>query len=241
MLPQMITSMVMASVSVKRLNKFLNSSQLNAYVGREEDPTDAIVIEGGKFAWESPEAAERRKNGVEKEENSAKKKNNATATTTSEETEDEEGSGLLQSNGTAAAIAQTPSDQNGNAANGNVAKNGTSKANSHTITLNGINLKLPKGSLVGVVGLVGSGKSSLLSAILGDMERLEGRVNVAAGETVAYVSQQAWIRNATLRDNILFGSQYEDSRYKAVVEMCALVSGHYSWNLTAVTLTCCVS
>ncbi len=237
MLPQMITSMVMASVSVKRLNKFLNSSQLNAYVGREEDPADAIVIEGGKFAWEGPEAAERRKKEEaekEAEESKKKKKDNTTTTATTEETieeDEEEGSGLLQANGTApaaAAAAVAPSsDQNGNATNGNTgAKNGgTSKATTTAspITLSGINLKVPRGSLVGVVGAVGSGKSSLLSAILGDMERLEGRVNVAAGESVAYVSQQAWIRNATLRENILFGAPYEEGRYQAVVEMCALV------------------
>lgn len=54
------------------------------------------------------------------------------------------------------------------------------------------------------------------------MEKLEGRVNVAAGETVAYVSQQAWIRNATLRENVLFGAHFDSARYEAVVEMCAL-------------------
>ena len=56
-----------------------------------------------------------------------------------------------------------------------------------------------------VVGTVGSGKSSLLSALLGEMVRYEGEANVRG--KVAYVPQQAWMRNATLRNNILFGKK----------------------------------
>lgn len=62
---------------------------------------------------------------------------------------------------------------------------------------------------------VGSGKSSLVSAILGDMVKRQGTVIVNG--TVAYVPQQAWIRNATLRDNILFGNPYDARKYKEVV------------------------
>ncbi|XP_017461230.1 PREDICTED: multidrug resistance-associated protein 1-like, partial [Rhagoletis zephyria] len=81
---------------------------------------------------------------------------------------------------------------------------------------------VPKGSLVAIVGQVGSGKSSLLSAMLGDMEKVGGSVNVARGSSIAYVAQQAWIRNATLRDNVLFGSALQSARYQRVIEMCAL-------------------
>ncbi len=97
-----------------------------------------------------------------------------------------------------------------------------SESPSPKVTLSGVDLKVPKGSLVAVVGRVGSAKSSLLSAILGDMDRIEGRVNVANGEFVAYVAQQAWIRNATLRENILFGAKYEEARYRRVLDICAL-------------------
>ena len=97
-----------------------------------------------------------------------------------------------------------------------------SESPSPKVTLSGVDLKVPKGSLVAVVGRVGSAKSSLLSAILGDMDRIEGRVNVAKGEFVAYVAQQAWIRNATLRENILFGEKYEEARYRRVLDICAL-------------------
>lgn len=87
-------------------------------------------------------------------------------------------------------------------------------------TLKNINIQVAKGNLTAVVGSVGSGKTSLISALLGEMEKLEGRVNVDG--RVAYVSQQAWIQNATLQDNILFGRPLDKKLYDKVVNACAL-------------------
>ena len=67
------------------------------------------------------------------------------------------------------------------------------------------------------MGTVGSGKSSLLSALLGDMIRLEGEVKIKG--SVAYVAQQAWIQNATLRENILFGKELDQDAYDKVIEI----------------------
>ena len=64
------------------------------------------------------------------------------------------------------------------------------------------------GELVAIVGHVGSGKSSLVSAVLGEMEKESGYVGLKG--SVAYVPQQAWIQNATLKDNILFGKRMEE-------------------------------
>ncbi|NXW90001.1 MRP3 protein, partial [Alopecoenas beccarii] len=87
-------------------------------------------------------------------------------------------------------------------------------------SLKDINLLVPSGALVAVVGHVGCGKSSLVSALLGEMEKLEGEVAVKG--SVAYVPQQAWIQNATLKDNILFGQAPNDQKYQNVLEACAL-------------------
>uniref|UniRef100_A0A663N716 Multidrug resistance-associated protein 1 n=1 Tax=Athene cunicularia TaxID=194338 RepID=A0A663N716_ATHCN len=84
-----------------------------------------------------------------------------------------------------------------------------------------INFTVPEGSLVAVVGQVGCGKSSLLSALLGEMDKKEGYVVVKG--SVAYVPQQAWVQNATLEDNIIFGREMNESRYKRVIEACALL------------------
>uniref|UniRef100_A0A803TJQ8 ATP binding cassette subfamily C member 2 n=1 Tax=Anolis carolinensis TaxID=28377 RepID=A0A803TJQ8_ANOCA len=84
-----------------------------------------------------------------------------------------------------------------------------------------VNLEIPCGSLLAVVGPVGSGKSSLVSAMLGEMENIKGHINIQG--SVAYVPQQAWIQNATLKDNILFGSPLDEARYQKVIEACALL------------------
>ncbi|XP_070538467.1 ATP-binding cassette sub-family C member 5-like [Ptychodera flava] len=83
-----------------------------------------------------------------------------------------------------------------------------------------IDLTLNKGRIIGVCGSVGSGKSSLISAILSQMPLTSGEVKIDG--TIAYVSQQAWIFNDTLRENILFGERYEQERYKAAVFASAL-------------------
>ncbi|XP_043365328.1 multidrug resistance-associated protein 1-like isoform X2 [Dermochelys coriacea] len=87
--------------------------------------------------------------------------------------------------------------------------------------LNNLNMKIPEGSLVAVVGQVGSGKSSLLSAILGEMNKFEGTVQRKG--SVAYVSQQAWMQNSILQENILFGSGLNRPYYERVLEACALL------------------
>ncbi|XP_029140029.1 canalicular multispecific organic anion transporter 1 [Protobothrops mucrosquamatus] len=89
------------------------------------------------------------------------------------------------------------------------------------VTVKDITLEIARGSLVAIVGSVGSGKSSLISAMLGEMENIKGHINIQG--SMAYVPQQAWIQNATLKDNILFGSPLYEARYQQVLEACALL------------------
>jgi len=99
------------------------------------------------------------------------------------------------------------------------------------ITLQDISCTIQQGSLVAVVGAVGSGKSSLLSAILGEMEPLDGsKVYIPRDEAsknnagfMSYCAQTPWVVNDTLRGNILFGREYNEERYNEVVEKCALL------------------
>lgn len=89
-------------------------------------------------------------------------------------------------------------------------------------TLKKINLRIKKGKFVAIVGTVGSGKSSLLNAILGELEKLSGYVNIIKDTKIAYVPQQAWIQNATVKDNILFGKEFDHLKYKEIIGGCAL-------------------
>ncbi|KAG1708712.1 hypothetical protein DVH05_022338 [Phytophthora capsici] len=86
--------------------------------------------------------------------------------------------------------------------------------------LHDVNLEIERGAQVMIVGKVGSGKSSLINAILGGMPRTSGVLDVSG--RVAYVSQDTWIRNATLRDNILFEQEYEAERYAQVLSASQL-------------------
>ncbi|PNJ62440.1 ABCC11 isoform 5 [Pongo abelii] len=86
--------------------------------------------------------------------------------------------------------------------------------------LHKINLVVSKGMMLGVCGNTGSGKSSLLSAILEEMHLLEGSVGVQG--SLAYVPQQAWIISGTIRENILMGGPYDKARYLQVLHCCSL-------------------
>ncbi|GMT22976.1 hypothetical protein PFISCL1PPCAC_14272, partial [Pristionchus fissidentatus] len=83
-----------------------------------------------------------------------------------------------------------------------------------------IGYSVPRGSLLAVVGTVGSGKSSFLSAMLGELTRLRG--DIIVNGRLAYVPQQSWIQNLTLRDNITFGKPYDYTWYNKVIHACAL-------------------
>ncbi|XP_061665901.1 ATP-binding cassette sub-family C member 3 isoform X2 [Syngnathoides biaculeatus] len=146
MLPQVISSLVQTSVSLKRIQSFLSHDELDPNsVDRKNTQSDfSVTVVNGKFTWAKEDAP----------------------------------------------------------------------------ILHNINVLVPQGSLLAVVGHVGCGKSSLISALLGEMEKLEGDVSVRG--SVAYVPQQAWIQNATLRDNILFGKLYNEQKYRCVLEACAL-------------------
>ncbi|KAF9469518.1 pleiotropic drug resistance ABC transporter [Collybia nuda] len=100
----------------------------------------------------------------------------------------------------------------------------TSISPSH-FRLGPINVTFPKGKLTLISGSTGSGKSALLSALLGEMHCIEGRVLVnKMNHKTAYCGQTPWLEHATIRDNIVFGCAYgfEEARYQAVINACAL-------------------
>ncbi|XP_022081531.1 multidrug resistance-associated protein 7-like [Acanthaster planci] len=92
------------------------------------------------------------------------------------------------------------------------------------LKLSSLNLRVGRGQLVGVIGCVGSGKSSLLSAITAEMTHTGGSISVSdLMSGFGLVPQEAWAQHATLRDNVLFGTDYIAKRYRAVIEACALL------------------
>ena len=79
-------------------------------------------------------------------------------------------------------------------------------------------LKIERGELAGIVGKVGSGKSTLISGILGEVNKSEG-VCFSNGR-IAYCPQIAWLKNSSIKENIVFGSEYDEERYLDVLKRC---------------------
>lgn len=90
------------------------------------------------------------------------------------------------------------------------------------LLLKNITFEAKKGEIVCVVGKVGSGKTTFLHSLLGETYKLHGDVTVAG--RVAYVAQSPWIMNATIKDNIVFGSKFDADFYAKVIDACALQS-----------------
>ncbi|PFH59064.1 hypothetical protein XA68_12829 [Ophiocordyceps unilateralis] len=86
--------------------------------------------------------------------------------------------------------------------------------------LQDLNLEAGRKELIAVIGSVGSGKSSLLAALAGDMRKTSGEV--VFGASRAFCPQYAWVQNSTLRDNITFGQDMDKRWYKKVIKACAL-------------------
>lgn len=86
--------------------------------------------------------------------------------------------------------------------------------------LRDISFSVSRGQMLAITGPVGSGKSSLLMAILGELPSLSGRVTVNG--RIAYLSQMPWVFSGTIRENILFGRSFEPKRYQEIVEVCCM-------------------
>jgi ABC-type multidrug transport system fused ATPase/permease subunit len=88
------------------------------------------------------------------------------------------------------------------------------------LCLQDIDFELHHGRLCCIIGKVGSGKTSLMHALLGELDKTKG--SVAVKGSVAYAAQSSFVMNMTLKDNILFGSDYDEEKYKQVLFACAL-------------------
>ncbi|CAG7947934.1 unnamed protein product [Penicillium salamii] len=118
------------------------------------------------------------------------------------------------------------------------AKDTASTTDLDSFRLINLNVEFLVGKLNIIAGPTGSGKTSLLMALLGEMQLVEGQVHLPGGmanrsdlpvdpetglvESIAYCAQEAWLVNATVKENIIFASPYDERRYRAVLKACAL-------------------
>ena len=206
-----------ALVSKGRIEGFLLAEEITDQAERVDDKEVAVRIEGGEFSWEA--VIQDSNDGDD-----AKKADEAKA----DEVERKKSGGLFsflhrkkekKAAWKGKVKGQHPGAESllGEETEAAEEEKAAAAIPSH---LRDVQLCIPHGSLTVIVGAVGSGKSSLLSGILGEMKRRAGRVCISG--SVGYCAQSAWIQNASLKDNVLFGLPYDERRYNEVIRVCEL-------------------
>ncbi|OZJ01918.1 hypothetical protein BZG36_05007 [Bifiguratus adelaidae] len=220
-LPMVIGAYVDARVSLSRIEEILDADELDPLAPIKEDSKYAISVEDGEFKWETLAPTEMPgRNDKKKFKGDSGGK--GTATQKEKKSWKERISKKRKANTRAYSVDQERAQVHEKGAEGTESNEHPERSflESKPSFLKNLNLKIPKGSLTAVIGTVGSGKSSLLSALVGEMKKVEG--SVTFGGTVGYCPQTAWIQNATVKDNILFGLEYDEKRYQRVIKDCAL-------------------
>ncbi|ELR16068.1 ABC transporter, ATPbinding domain containing protein [Acanthamoeba castellanii str. Neff] len=199
-----------------------NDGESVAMKNDENEARAMIKIVDGGFEWEKTQ------DDADEDEEERKKK---------EEKEKNEGDVLATTMATEKRAKRTPTsddDDNDDVADGdeedatlltNMERGGLERDEGEGgdggFQLHDINVEVKRGELVAVIGRVGSGKTSLLNSMLGEMKRAAGQLHLNAS-AVSYVSQRAWIRNATVKENIVFGQPLDMALYRDVIRVCAL-------------------
>jgi len=212
-LPNTFNQLADASVSMKRLSKLLNAMELDDLP--EVDPSSdyAVTIKDGQFNWEVVKEDDKDKKKGKKGKKDKKDKKDKKVKKNDHDSIDSSNT-LINNKKTVTGDITDELKKDGDASST------SSSELMESFRLHDINIKIKKNSLTAIVGAVGSGKSSLINAIIGEMKKEEGKI--IHGGTISYCSQQAWIQNATVRDNILFGKEYDEELYRKVIEYCSL-------------------
>jgi ATP-binding cassette subfamily C (CFTR/MRP) protein 1 len=190
-LPLVIGQVIDANASVRRIQEFLMAEEAEDSAKWDYDAKDAVVLKNADFTWERHPTSDEAKDGP-----NTKKIGKETKAETK-------------------ARVQTEKDEQ--AADLERAKNA---AEEKPFEMKGLNLTFGRNELVAIIGSVGSGKSSLLAALAGDMRKTSGEVVMGASR--AFCPQYAWIQNATVRENIVFGKEFKQKWYDQVIDACAL-------------------
>ena len=191
MMPLVLGQAIDAWSSMKRIQDFLLEEEQEDDVIEKWDGPNAIELQNAAFTWEKSPANE----GDSKDKKDKTDKKNG------------------KKNITEKAADQGQPLQEGRP--GSSGKN-TLVEEREPFKLQDLNLEIGRNELIAVIGSVGSGKSSMLSALAGDMRKTAG--DVVYGASKAFCPQYAWIQNTTVRNNIVFGKDFNRSWYNDVVQ-----------------------
>lgn len=200
--PWVLNGMIEAWVSVKRIQKFIDLPDLDLdqfYHNELLDDNSEIVIRDGSFNWGRELTTEQKLQLHDMKSRKIHKN---------------------KGKGKKSLALDRLSD--------GMEENIIEEEHGAIFMLTGINFHIKKGEFVGIVGAVGCGKSSVLSAILAELTLTDGQVAINQLESgFGIVTQQIWLQNGTIRDNILFGKAFDDGKYKSVLSACGLAEDIY--------------
>lgn len=212
--PLAVRSLSEGAVAVKRFKRLFMMDDREAVLVKTEDPSNAVEFQDATLAWEKARSPPAKPNPPPKKQGGMKRVLRREKLSLYISTED--GKGNKETPNAQSLLTNMEQDS----PQSTISSTQSIRPPLHK-TLHRIDQHIKRGSLVGICGGVGSGKSSLLSALLGQMTLLDGNVAVNGG--FAYVAQQAWILNDSLKENILFGNEYDRDKYYAVLEACCLL------------------
>ncbi|KAJ7123757.1 multidrug resistance-associated ABC transporter [Mycena epipterygia] len=194
--PFVLSALSDALVALGRIGKFLTAEELPEPYPIDYELKNAVNVDAS-FTWETAGKLEEPKFGPGAGGGGARK-----------------GKAKGKAKGKKGAVLPTAADSN--------APSGTATPveDEKPFELQNLKFSVPKGAFVAIVGRVGSGKSSILQALIGEMRRTSGTVEF--GGSIAYVPQSAWIRNATLRQNITFGQEENEEKFRQIIRACSL-------------------
>jgi ATP-binding cassette subfamily C (CFTR/MRP) protein 1 len=206
LLPMVIGQVVDANASLKRIEDFLNAEEQLDEAVWDAEAKHAISVKSADFTWERTPTQDSEQ-VLGKGPKSQKQLKQEKKDTRAKEKEDKRKSKDVEKG----LAGELPSS---------VSSSTLADGDDKPFAINGIDLSIGRNELVAIIGGVGSGKSSLLGALAGDMRRTNGNVTFAGSR--AFCPQYAWIQNATVKDNITFGKDYNRRWYNEVVDACAL-------------------
>jgi ATP-binding cassette subfamily C (CFTR/MRP) protein 1 len=206
LLPMVIGQVVDAGASLKRIEDFLNAEEQNDEAVWDAEAKSAISVKSADFTWERTPTQDSEQ-VLGKGPKSQKQLKQEKKDTKAKDKEDKRKSKQVEKD----SAEGLPSS---------VSSSTLADGDDKPFAINGIDLNIGRNELVAIIGGVGSGKSSLLGALAGDMRRTGGDVTFAGSR--AFCPQYAWIQNATVKDNIIFGKEYDRRWYNEVVDACAL-------------------
>ena len=203
-LPVAIGRVVDANASAERISEFLAAEELQEDANWDAESENAIIVDHATFVWEANVTQYSEAGKRNKHEKKPPKERFKELKTQSKNGRKGENPTLDLTRSLSAVPPGTSIDEE----------------NLPPFQIAGINISVGCKELVAVIGSVGSGKSSFLSALAGDMRKTSGKITFQSSR--AFCPQYAWIQNATVRQNVVFGKEFDLKRYNAVIDACAL-------------------